>query len=36
MRRDKQAGRNARASVSKGAGGAQFALKQLEALINLG
>jgi 3-deoxy-D-manno-octulosonic-acid transferase len=31
-----QAGRNAHASVSKGAGGAQFALKQLEALINLG
>jgi 3-deoxy-D-manno-octulosonic-acid transferase len=29
------AGRNARASVSKNAGGAQFALKQLEALINL-
>ena len=31
-----EAGRNAHASVSKGAGGAQFALKQLEALINLG
>ena len=31
-----QAGRNAHASVSKGAGGAQLALKQLEALINLG
>jgi 3-deoxy-D-manno-octulosonic-acid transferase len=31
-----QAGRNAHASVSKGAGGAQFALKHLEALINLG
>ena len=30
------AGRNAHASVSKGAGGAQFALKQIEALINLG
>jgi 3-deoxy-D-manno-octulosonic-acid transferase len=30
------AGRNARASVSKDSGGAQFALKQLEALINLG
>ena len=29
------AGRSARASVSKDAGGAQFALKQLEALINL-
>jgi 3-deoxy-D-manno-octulosonic-acid transferase len=31
-----ESGRNAHASVSKGAGGAQFALKQLEALINLG
>jgi 3-deoxy-D-manno-octulosonic-acid transferase len=31
-----EAGRNAHASVSKVAGGAQFALKQLEALINLG
>ncbi len=31
-----QAGRNAHASVSKGAGGAQLALKHLEALINLG
>ena len=30
------AGRNAHASVSKDSGGAQFALKQLEALINLG
>jgi 3-deoxy-D-manno-octulosonic-acid transferase len=30
------AGRSAHASVSKNAGGAQFALKQLEALINLG
>jgi 3-deoxy-D-manno-octulosonic-acid transferase len=30
------AGRSAHASVSKDAGGAQFALKQLEALINLG
>jgi len=30
------AGRNAHASVSKSAGGAQFALKHLEALINLG
>jgi 3-deoxy-D-manno-octulosonic-acid transferase len=30
------AGRSARAAVSTGAGGAQFALKQLEALINLG
>ena len=29
-------GRSAHASVSKDAGGAQFALKQLEALINLG
>ena len=32
----KQAGLNARASAGKGAGGADFALKQLEALINLG
>jgi 3-deoxy-D-manno-octulosonic-acid transferase len=31
-----QAGRDAHDSVSKGAGGAQSALKQLEALINLG
>jgi 3-deoxy-D-manno-octulosonic-acid transferase len=31
-----QAGRNAHGSVSKGAGGAQVALKQLEALISLG
>jgi 3-deoxy-D-manno-octulosonic-acid transferase len=31
-----QAGRNAHASVSKGAGGANLALKHLEALINLG
>jgi 3-deoxy-D-manno-octulosonic-acid transferase len=31
-----QAGRNAHASVSKAAGGAQFALKHLETLINLG
>jgi|HubBroStandDraft_6_1064221.scaffolds.fasta_scaffold25705_2 3-deoxy-D-manno-octulosonic-acid transferase len=31
-----QAGRNAHASVSKGAGGAQAALNQLEALINVG
>jgi 3-deoxy-D-manno-octulosonic-acid transferase len=31
-----QAGRNAHGSVSKGGGGAQVALKQLEALINLG
>jgi 3-deoxy-D-manno-octulosonic-acid transferase len=31
-----EAGRRARASVSRGSGGAQFALKQLEALINLG
>ena len=31
-----QAGRSARASVSTAAGGAQLALKQLEALINLG
>ncbi|MGC2495785.1 3-deoxy-D-manno-octulosonic acid transferase [Candidatus Binatus sp.] len=31
-----QAGRNAHASVSKGAGGAQLALKHLEALISLG
>jgi 3-deoxy-D-manno-octulosonic-acid transferase len=31
-----QAGRNAHASVSKGAGGALAALNQLEALINLG
>ena len=31
-----QAGRNAHASVSKGAGGADVALKHLEALINLG
>jgi 3-deoxy-D-manno-octulosonic-acid transferase len=31
-----QAGRNAYASVSKGAGGAQAALNQLEALINVG
>ena len=30
------AGRSARAAVSTGAGGAQFALKQLEALITLG
>jgi 3-deoxy-D-manno-octulosonic-acid transferase len=30
------AGRGAHASVSKDAGGSQFALKQLEALINLG
>ena len=30
------AGRSAHASVSKDSGGAQFALKQLEALINLG
>jgi 3-deoxy-D-manno-octulosonic-acid transferase len=30
------AGRSAHASVSKDAGGAQFALKQLQALINLG
>ena len=30
------AGRSAHTSVSKDAGGAQFALKQLEALINLG
>jgi 3-deoxy-D-manno-octulosonic-acid transferase len=32
----RQAGRNARASVSKRSGGAQLALKQLEALISLG
>jgi 3-deoxy-D-manno-octulosonic-acid transferase len=31
-----EAGRRARASVSRGSGGAQFALKHLEALINLG
>ena len=31
-----EAGRSARASVSKGSGGAQLALKHLEALINLG
>jgi 3-deoxy-D-manno-octulosonic-acid transferase len=31
-----QAGSNAHASVSKGAGGAQLALKQLEALISVG
>ncbi len=31
-----QAGRSARASMSSGAGGARLALKQLEALINLG
>jgi 3-deoxy-D-manno-octulosonic-acid transferase len=31
-----QAGRSARASVSSGAGGAQLALKHLEALISLG
>ena len=31
-----ESGRNAHASVSKGAGGAQSALKHLEALINLG
>jgi 3-deoxy-D-manno-octulosonic-acid transferase len=30
------AGRRARASVSRGSGGARFALKQLEALISLG
>jgi 3-deoxy-D-manno-octulosonic-acid transferase len=32
----REAGRNARAVVSAGAGGAQVALKHLEALINLG
>jgi 3-deoxy-D-manno-octulosonic-acid transferase len=31
-----QAGRDARASVSKGAGAAELALKHLETLINLG